>query len=233
MSQRFATDILIIGGGAAGLAAALHLADLYRVTLLSKGSMESGSSNWAQGGIAAVTDPIDSLECHESDTINAGSGLCHLDTVKTVVESAPLVIEQLSQWGVDFDLSGNEYHLTKEGGHSNRRILHVADATGKAIIEVLTQKTLDHPNIDLFEDKVAIDLAKHKNTGGRFNCTGAYVLNKISGKVEVFQASHTILATGGASKVYLYTTNPDGSTGDGIAMAWSCLLYTSPSPRDS
>ena len=220
MSQRFATDILIIGGGAAGLAAALHLADLYRVTLLSKGSMESGSSNWAQGGIAAVTDPIDSLESHESDTITAGSGLCHLDTVKTVVESAPLVIEQLSQWGVDFDLRGNEYHLTKEGGHSNRRILHVADATGKAIIEVLTQKTLDHPNIDLFEDKVAIDLAKRRNTAGQYSCTGAYVLNKNSGKVEVFQAAHTILATGGASKVYLYTTNPDGSTGDGIAMAW-------------
>ena len=183
MSQRFATDILIIGGGAAGLAAALHLADLYRVTLLSKGSMESGSSNWAQGGIAAVTDPTDSLECHESDTITAGSGLCDLDTVKTVVESAPLVIEQLSQWGVDFDLRGNEYHLTKEGGHSNRRILHVADATGKAIIEVLTQKTLDHPNIDLFEDKVAIDLAKRRNTAGRYSCTGAYVLNKISSKV--------------------------------------------------
>ena len=117
-------------------------------------------------------------------------------------------------------MSGNEYHLTKEGGHSNRRILHVADATGNAIIEVLPQKTLDHPNIDLFEDKVAIDLAKRRNTAGQFSCTGAYVLNKLSSKVEVFQASHTILATGGASKVYLYTTNPDGSTGDGIAMAW-------------
>ena len=169
MSQRFATDILIVGGGAAGLAAALHLADAYRVTLLSKGSIESGSSHWAQGGIAAVTDSIDSFECHQRDTITAGSGLCHLDTVKTVVESAPMVIKQLSQWGVDFDLSGNEYNLTKEGGHSQRRILHVADATGKAIIEVLTKKTLDHPNIDLFEDKVAIDLAKGKNKGGQFS----------------------------------------------------------------
>ncbi len=215
MSQRFSSDVLIIGGGAAGLAAALYLATNHRVTILSKGAMESGSSHWAQGGIAAVTDTLDSFDSHINDTINAGSGLCSIPAVQMVIESAPKIIQQLSQWGVTFDSQDNEYHLTQEGGHSKRRILHIADATGKAITEALTQNTLDHPNIELFEDKVAIDLVNDQKS-----CAGAYVLNKNSSKVEVFQSNHTIIATGGASKVYLYTTNPDGSTGDGIAMAW-------------
>ena len=221
MSQRFSSDVLIIGGGAAGLAAALHLATDHRVTLLSKGASDSGSSHWAQGGIAAVTDSSDSFDSHISDTIKAGSGLCNIPAVRTVIESAPSVIQQLSQWGVTFDSQDNEYHLTQEGGHSKRRILHIADATGRAITEALTQHTLDHPNIELFEDKVAIDLvSSQKSTFPYKSCAGAYVLNKNSGKVEVFQSNYTIIATGGASKVYLYTTNPDGSTGDGIAMAW-------------
>ena len=203
------------------MAAALHLAKTFRVTILSKGDEKSGSSHWAQGGIASVTDPADSFESHIKDTLESGAGLCDSLTVDSVVKSAPLAIKHLSQWGVTFDSEENEYHLTREGGHSTRRILHIADATGKAITEALTQKTLDHPNIEMFNDRVAIDLIKTSKPG-RLSKTaaGAYVLNKTSQKIEVFQSNHTIIATGGASKVYLYTTNPDGSTGDGIAMAW-------------
>lgn len=221
MTQRFSTDILIIGGGAAGLSAALHLAPKARVTVLCKGGIESGSSHWAQGGIAAVTDPEDSAESHVADTLEAGAGLCDEDIVNFVVNEAPKSIEQLAEWGVDFDIDGNDYHLTREGGHSFRRVLHVADATGRAITETMTQQVLDHPNIELLNDRVAIDLINLSRLGRYPNrCAGAYVLNRTTEHVEVFQAKFVILATGGASKVYLYTSNPDSSTGDGIAMAW-------------
>lgn len=221
MSQRFSTDILVIGGGAAGLSAALHLAEHARVTVLSKGGMESSSSHWAQGGVAAVTDPEDSLQSHVEDTLTAGAGLCDRDVVEFTVAQAPGAIAQLTQWGVAFDQDDNEYHLTREGGHSYRRILHVADATGRAINDRLTEQVLDHPNIELFDDRVAIDLINLSKLGRYPNrCAGAYVLNRSTGHVEVFQARFVVLATGGASKVYLYTTNPDSSTGDGIAMAW-------------
>ncbi len=221
MSQRFSTDILVIGGGAAGLSAALHLAEHARVTVLSKGGMESSSSHWAQGGVAAVTDPEDSLQSHVEDTLTAGAGLCDRDVVEFTVAQAPGAIAQLTQWGVAFDQDHNEYHLTREGGHSYRRILHVADATGRAINDRLTEQVLDHPNIELFDDRVAIDLINLSKLGRYPNrCAGAYVLNRSTGHVEVFQARFVVLATGGASKVYLYTTNPDSSTGDGIAMAW-------------
>ena len=221
MSQRFSTDVLIIGGGAAGLTAALELAEHARVTLLCKGGMTSTASHWAQGGVAAVTAAEDSFSDHLQDTLEAGAGLCDENIVKLTVESAPGVIARLSKWGVNFDQADNEFHLTREGGHSQRRVLHVADATGRAIIETLTARVLDHPNIELLDDRLAIDLINLSKLG-RYpsRCAGAYVLNRTSGHVEVFQARFVILATGGASKVYLYTSNPDSSTGDGIAMAW-------------
>jgi L-aspartate oxidase len=211
----------VIGGGAAGLSAALHLADKARVTVLCKSGIESASSHWAQGGVASVVDPEDSLEAHVNDTVRAGAGLCDEEVVRSTVAHGPGAIRQLGRWGVEFDNSDNEFHLTREGGHSFRRILHVADATGRAITETLTQRVLDHPNVDLITDRVAIDLI-NLNKLGRFpnRCAGAYVLNPSTSHVEVFQASFVVLATGGASKVYLYTSNPDSSTGDGIAMAW-------------
>ncbi|MGD8416393.1 MAG: L-aspartate oxidase, partial [Pseudomonadales bacterium] len=172
-------------------------------------------------GVASVSDPEDSVEAHVRDTLVAGAGLCDEEIVRETVRRGPRAIEQLVRWGVKFDSENNGFHLTREGGHSFRRILHVADATGKAITETLTQRVLDHPNVDLLNDRVAIDLI-NLNKFGRFpnRCAGAYVLNRTSGHVEVFQARFVVLATGGASKVYLYTSNPDSSTGDGIAMAW-------------
>ena len=221
MTQRFSTDVLIIGAGAAGLSAALHLANRARVTVLSKGESDNASSHWAQGGIAAVTDPEDSIDSHIADTLTAGAGLCDKQIVKMIVERAPGVIRQLADWGVAFDADGNHYHLTREGGHSFRRILHVADATGRALTETLTRRVLDHPNIDLLTDRVAIDLINLNKFGRHANrCAGAYVLNRSTDHVELFQSRSVVLATGGASKVYLYTSNPDSSTGDGIAMAW-------------
>ena len=221
MTQRFATDVLIIGGGAAGLAAALNLAPHARVTLLCKDPAEGSASQWAQGGVAAVTAPDDSIAAHAKDTIAAGAGLCDEEIVNFTVSRAPQAIAQLRRLGVAFDSVGDEFDLTQEGGHSFRRILHVADATGKAVVAKLTQKALDHPRIELFNDRIAIDLINLSKLGRHGNrCAGAYVLNRSSGHVEVFQARFVVLATGGASKVYLYTSNPDGSTGDGIAMAW-------------
>ena len=148
MTQRFATDVLIVGGGAAGLSAALRLANKARVTVLCKGDISSGSSHWAQGGIAAVTDPEDSFEKHIADTCDAGAGLCDESVVAYTVSHAPRVIDQLREWGVNFDRADNEFHLTREGGHSHRRVLHVADATGKALTETLWHSVLDHPNIE-------------------------------------------------------------------------------------
>ncbi|WP_020413471.1 L-aspartate oxidase [Microbulbifer sp. SSSA007] len=214
-------DILVIGSGAAGLTLALHLSTKYRVALLSKQRLQDGSTWFAQGGIAAVLDEMDSVESHIADTLDAGAGLCHPSSVRFTVEESTAAIRWLINQGVDFTREGEDYHLTKEGGHSHRRIIHSADATGKAVHSTLLVKVLNSSNIDCFEHRVAIDLIRQPDPEkGRFRCAGAYVLNKNTEEVELIQAKAVVLATGGASKAYLYTSNPDGASGDGIAMAW-------------
>lgn len=216
MSTPIQHDVLIIGSGAAGLTAALRLAPSARVAVICKDDLNQGSTWWAQGGIAAVIDSSDSVEAHIADTLAAGAGLCHSDAVRFTVEHSRAAVEWLVDQGVEFD-RGNDsnFHLTREGGHSHRRIIHSADATGRAVSETLTSRALSEPNIQIFAHRVAVDLVVR---AGR--CEGAYVLNQKTGRVELFQAKFTVLASGGASKVYLYTSNPDGATGDGIAMAW-------------
>ena len=216
MSSTNHHDVLVIGSGAAGLTAALRLAPHARVAVISKGDLNQGSTWWAQGGIAAVIDANDTVEAHIADTLAAGAGLCHADAVRFNVEHSKESIEWLVEQGVEFDrITGSDFHLTREGGHSHRRIIHSADATGREVSETLTARTLSSANIEIFTNRVAVDLIVRD---GR--CHGAYVLDRNTGSVDVFQAKYTILAMGGASKVYLYTTNPDGATGDGIAMAW-------------
>ncbi|MEP5763041.1 MAG: L-aspartate oxidase [Halieaceae bacterium] len=219
MSLRHEHDVLIIGSGAAGLALALQLPDSCRVAVLSKGKLTQGSTYWAQGGMAAVLDKDDTVASHVADTLAAGAGLCDPDVVEFVVSHSPGVVEWLVQQGVSFDRRdkqhSSEFHLTMEGGHSQRRVIHAADATGKAISSVLVENTLARDNIDIFTDRVAVDLVLDQ---GR--CQGAYVLDLGRDKVDLFQARFVVLATGGASKAYLYTSNPDGASGDGIAMAW-------------
>jgi L-aspartate oxidase len=220
------TDILIIGCGAAGLSLALRLADAARVAVLAKGPLSEGSTYYAQGGVSAVLDASDSIESHLQDTLIAGAGLCHADAVRFTVEHGREVIEWLSTRGVPFtrELSadGNvDYHLHREGGHSHRRIVHAADATGQAIQTTLEARAREHPNITLLDHCIAVDLITRRKLGLDGNrCLGAYVLDRHSGRVEVLAARFVVLATGGASRVYLYSSNPDGSTGDGIAMAW-------------
>jgi L-aspartate oxidase len=220
------TDILIIGSGAAGLTAALQLAQKYQVTVLAKGALSDGATAWAQGGIAAVLEPGDTFESHIEDTMVAGGGLNNRETVEFVVENAPEAIRRLADLGVPFNLDGpddGDWHLTREGGHSHRRIVHVDDATGWAVQQALETAAKANANITLVPDMVAIDLivGRHQerfSTSGRVH--GVYALNRASGKVETFTARATILATGGAGRTYLYSTAPRGATGDGIAMAW-------------
>jgi L-aspartate oxidase len=218
-----AYDIIILGSGAAGLTAALNLADRFRVAVLAKGALSDGATAWAQGGIAAVLEPGDTFESHIEDTMVAGAGLNNRATVEFVVENAPAAIEQLAKLGVPFNLDGSDWHLTREGGHSHRRIVHVADATGWAIQVALEKAARDNPNITLVPDMVAIDLISGRHATS-FSTSGAihgvYALNRKTGKVETFTARATILATGGAGRTYLYSTAPRGATGDGIAMAW-------------
>ena len=231
------TDLLIIGSGAAGLTLALRSADRARVTVLSKGNLREGATFYAQGGIAAVLDETDSIESHVEDTLKAGVGLCHRPVVEYTVTQSAEAVRWLVEQGVPFttreasDNTGNNsvpdsqdlssLHLTQEGGHSHRRIIHATDATGKAVFEALQKKAALHPNITLLEGCTAVDLVTQTDeSSGSKRCVGVYVLNQESGKVESIRSRFVALATGGASKAYLYTTNPDGASGDGIAMAW-------------
>ncbi len=222
-------DVLIIGSGLAGLTLALRTADYKKICLVSKREINDSASNWAQGGIAAALNDNDSIEAHIQDTLIAGAGLCDVAVTKKVAEQAKKTVEWLIEQGVNFtrEQDNSGYHLTREGGHSQRRIIHAADATGHAVQTTLAEKVKRHPNITLLENHIAVDLiTTHKlnNANSQVSdnnaCLGAYVLDNCSGKVITIGAQNTILATGGAGKVYLYTTNPDISTGDGIAMAW-------------
>ena len=216
-------DVLIIGSGLAGLTMALQLAPTKKVCLVTKRGLTDSASSWAQGGIAAVLTDEDSLEAHIHDTLVAGAGLCDPEVTRQVVEHGRLMVEWLIEQGVPFTRKEDDsgYHLTREGGHSKRRIIHAADATGHAVQETLAQKVRGHPNITLLEDHIAVDLITARKLGKRKDrCFGAYVLDKKHGKVLTVAAQHTALACGGLGKVYLYTTNPDIATGDGVAMAW-------------
>jgi L-aspartate oxidase len=217
-------DVLIIGSGAAGLTAALVLAERLKVLVLAKGALDGGSTAWAQGGIAAVLDEGDTFDDHIRDTMDAGAGLNRRETVEFVVEHAPEAIRRLIALGVPFNEESGALHLTREGGHSHRRIVHVDDATGYAVQEALIKATRAHPNITLRPDMVAIDLAtdRHRVNGGSDgrHVWGVYALDSRTGKVECCTARATILATGGAGRTYLFSTAPRGATGDGIAMAW-------------
>ncbi len=220
-------DVLIIGSGAAGLTLALNLPKTMKVAVLSKEVLTEGSTFYAQGGISAVLDKADSFESHIADTLDSGAGLCIDDVVYDVVKKGPDAIDWLLRAGVPFTREDNSIegtaglHLTREGGHSNRRVAHAADASGKAIETTLVSEIKRRDNIDLFEHHIAVDLITTRKLQQRDNrCVGAYVLDKNNRKIKTFQSSYTIIATGGASKVYLYTSNPDGASGDGIAMGW-------------
>ncbi|UTW45508.1 L-aspartate oxidase [bacterium SCSIO 12696] len=226
MTKRYQFDVLVVGSGAAGLTAALQLADRFQVGLISKGELKSGSTQWAQGGIAGVFDRDDSVESHVADTARAGAGLCHMDAVQFTAENGPAALQWLIEQQVQFtrsddDPGSNGYHLTKEGGHSHRRILHSADATGQAISTTLIERVVQHPNIQVHSHHAVIDLITAPDPNSRkLRCIGAYVLDVKADSSAVMQAKAVVLATGGASKAYLYTSNPDGASGDGIAVAW-------------
>jgi len=223
MKRKFLYDVLVIGSGAAGLTLALQLNRQLKVALVSKSTLKGGASWLAQGGIAAVFDKEDSSEAHIEDTLIAGAGLCHDQSVKYVVENGPSAIKWLIDQGVDFTLDSDQmhYHLTQEGGHSHRRILHSADATGKAVTGTLVDQVINRENIDIYEHHCAVDLVTQADNDSRkIRCTGAYLLDIKSGAVSLFQSKNVVLACGGASKAYLYTSNPDGASGDGLAMAW-------------
>ena len=226
-------DVLIIGSGLAGLTLALNLAESKKVCLVSKRAISDSASSWAQGGIAAVINNEDSIEAHIQDTLIAGAGLCDVEVTRLVAEHGRETVEWLIGQGVIFtrEDDNSAYHLTREGGHSHRRILHAADTTGYAVQKTLAEKVREHANVTLLEEHIAVDLIttrklanqkliQHELTAEADDCLGAYILDNSTGKVMTIAAQQTVLATGGTGKVYLYTTNPDVSTGDGVAMAW-------------
>ena len=220
-------DFIIVGTGAAGLSAALHAAEHGQVALLTKRGMDDSNSNWAQGGIACVQSEEDSIEQHVSDTLIAGAGLCKEEAVRTIVSEGPARIAELVKWGVHFDQRESEaghleFDLTREGGHTRRRVLHAQDATGRELTEKLIAAVRAHPRIQLLERHFAIDLITTAKLGlvAEDRVLGLYVLDEQSGEVEALRSDRVILATGGCGRVYLYTTNPAIATGDGVAMAW-------------
>jgi len=226
MSNILRYDVLILGSGAAGLSLALKLHADISIAVISKSALHEGNTYYAQGGISAVLDPNDSVDSHIRDTLRVGGALCDPEVVRLVVERGPQEIRWLLQQGVSFtrDIQGKDpgsYHLTREGGHSQRRVIHTADATGKEIAGTLAARIRERGNVHLYEDHNAVDLITTRKLGLEDNrCIGAYVLDRCSGQVVTLVARCVVLATGGTSKVYLYTSNPDVATGDGIAMAW-------------
>jgi len=222
-------DYIVVGSGIAGLTFALKVAPHGRVAIVTKKSLSEANTYYAQGGIAAVTKPTDSFDLHVADTLRAGSGLCHEPVVRAIVEEGPARVQELIDLGMEFTRDDTIspdgerfYSLGKEGGHSKRRVLHAKDATGREVMRALLAAIERAPNISVFDDHMAIDLITLRKLGqeGDNRCMGAYVLNRVTGEVETFAAPVTMLATGGCGKVYLYTTNPDIATGDGVAMAY-------------
>src|SRR6266436_3219240 len=218
-------DFLVIGSGIAGLTYALKVARAGSVALITKKQRAESNTNYAQGGIAAVMAKDDSLELHVRDTLEAGAGLCKEEVVRTIVSEGPALVRELIDFGVKFTEKENargQYDLGREGGHTRRRVLHAGDITGREIERALLAQVARHENITVFEESLAIDLitTQKLGTSGANQCLGCYALDKKRGVVEVFAAKITLLATGGSGKVYLYTTNPDIASGDGVAMAY-------------
>ena len=214
------SDVLVIGSGIAGLTFALKVADHASVTLVTKKRRADSSTNYAQGGIAAVMSGTDSFELHVKDTLEAGAGLCHEDAVRELVREGPDRVRELMAWGADFTTYRGELSLGREGGHSRRRIVHAEDLTGREIERALLQAVADHPAIDTREDHLALDLLVGRAADGRRTCGGAVVFDHRGGEVTAIRARRTFLASGGLGRVYRHTTNPDIATGDGVAMAY-------------
>ncbi|MBC7964029.1 MAG: FAD-dependent oxidoreductase, partial [Steroidobacteraceae bacterium] len=227
--MRIESDFLVIGSGIAGLSFALQAADHGSVAVITKRDISESATKYAQGGIASVFSAEDSFDAHVDDTLVAGAGICHEDVVRMVVEEGPQTIRNLIEWGVKFTTSGEDYDLTREGGHSARRILHAEDITGREIERALVEAVLRHPNVQVYEHHIAIDLittAKierrqaERSQPEQNRCLGAYALDINKDRVVTFSSKITLLASGGAGKVYLYTCNPDVASGDGVAMAY-------------